>query len=196
MRAKSLTYLVTLAVLAACSDQSPTPNQPALGPRFAVRQLDEKAALLSNLPISQGSFSGSLSITHIAYDEASRELRFSGTVTRASDGVTDRFTDVPGTLSRAASASVSSSSAITPAQVGSNEPCDLLSLGIQPIDLDVLGLTLELTLIGIDVHGVPGPGNALGNLLCSVVGLIDSAAAATRAIQAQLDQTNRMLAPA
>src|SRR2546423_6020023 len=170
MHIKSL-YLVTLPVLAGCFDHSSTANEPLLGLRFAVRAPAQKATLLTNIPIAESGFTGWLSITHIAYNEGARQLLFSGTVTRASDGLTDNFTNVPGTLTRAARTSASGTSAISLAQVGSNEPCNLLSFAIQPVDLTVLGVKLEISLIAIDVHGVPGPGNSLGNLLCSVTGL-------------------------
>ncbi|HYX83003.1 MAG TPA: hypothetical protein VE714_11460, partial [Gemmatimonadales bacterium] len=117
-----------------------------------------------------------------------------GTVTRASDGLKDSFTNVPGTLSRASRAGPSSTSAISLAQTQFAGPCDILSFAIQPLDLDVLGLTLELSLIAIDVRGVPGPGNALGNLLCSVVTLLDNAGMTVSAINAQLDRVNTILA--
>jgi hypothetical protein len=65
--------------------------------------------------------------------------------------------------------------AISTQQVGPNEPgvCDVLFLHLPPIFLDLLGLTIETSLIQIDVDAVPGPGNLLGNLLCAILGLLD-----------------------
>jgi hypothetical protein len=65
--------------------------------------------------------------------------------------------------------------AISTQQIGPNEPgvCDVLFLQLPPIFLDLLGLTIETSLIQIDVDAVPGPGNLLGNLLCAILGLLD-----------------------
>ena len=54
-----------------------------------------------------------------------------------------------------------------------NAVCDVLFLDLGPLFLDVLGLTVDLSQIVLDINAVPGPGNLLGNLLCAVVGLLD-----------------------
>lgn len=51
--------------------------------------------------------------------------------------------------------------------------CDILFLDIGPIFLDLLGLTVDLSQIVLDVNAVPGAGNLLGNLLCAITGLLD-----------------------
>ena len=55
-----------------------------------------------------------------------------------------------------------------------NPACPILNLELGPIDLDVLGLVVETSEICLRVTAEPGPGNLLGNLLCSVAGLLDS----------------------
>jgi hypothetical protein len=196
MWTKSVAYVMAVAVLLGCSDDVPTTNRATANAFLAAAQRDDNAALLRNMPIDESTFTGSLSITHIAYDEGSRRLLFSGTVTRASDGLTDSFTDVPGTLNRAASAFASRSSTVSPAQARSNGSCNFLVLAIQPLSLDLMGLILELSIIRIDLNAVPGPDKSLGNFLCSLARLLDSAAATTRAIQTRLDLINRRLATA
>jgi hypothetical protein len=168
MQRKIAAAVFALAVLAAC-EQGPAVMEPdataslARGGQGAAK----RAAPLSNLPISQDGFVGTLSITHIGYDEETGELLFSGTVTRASDGLSDTFEDMPGTLS----------GELTAAQFGSNEPgrCDILFLDLGPISLDLLGLELDLSQILLDLDADPGAGNLLGNLLCAVTGLLDGA---------------------
>jgi hypothetical protein len=56
---------------------------------------------------------------------------------------------------------------------GSNATCDILNLDLGPLDLDVLGLVVELSDIQLDITAEAGPGNLLGNLLCAVAGLLD-----------------------
>jgi hypothetical protein len=61
------------------------------------------------------------------------------------------------------------------ANLGPNEPgvCDILFLDLGPISLDLLGLTVELSRILLDVDAVPGEGNLLGNLLCAIANLLN-----------------------
>jgi hypothetical protein len=51
--------------------------------------------------------------------------------------------------------------------------CSILNLDLGPLELDVLGLVIELSDVQLDITAVPGAGNLLGNLLCAVAGLLD-----------------------
>lgn len=62
------------------------------------------------------------------------------------------------------------SAGFTPA---SSHGCDVLTLELGPLDLNVLGLQVDLSQINLDIVAQPGSGNLLGNLLCSVAGLLD-----------------------
>lgn len=55
--------------------------------------------------------------------------------------------------------------------------CDILNLVLGPLDLNLLGLEVHLDRVVLDITGVPGPGNLLGNLLCAVAGLFDGVGA-------------------
>jgi len=46
--------------------------------------------------------------------------------------------------------------------------CQVLNLNIEPIDLDLLGLVVDLDAVHLAINAVQGPGNLLGNLLCSL----------------------------
>jgi hypothetical protein len=52
--------------------------------------------------------------------------------------------------------------------------CPVLHLDLGPLDLNLLGLDIELSRIILDIVAEPGAGNLLGNLLCAVTGLLDS----------------------
>jgi len=52
--------------------------------------------------------------------------------------------------------------------------CDILHLELGPLNLDLLGLVVNLNRIVLDIDAQPGPGNLLGNLLCAVAGLLDN----------------------
>lgn len=51
--------------------------------------------------------------------------------------------------------------------------CDILTLELGPLDLDVLGLVVQLDQVNLDIIAESGAGNLLGNLLCSVAALLD-----------------------
>jgi hypothetical protein len=174
MRYQKLALTAMLAAtFAACSQDAPTAvTAPEGGATLAKggnpTTVARKTSLLTNLPISQGSFAGTLSITRIGYDPETEQLLFSGTITRTADGLRETFTNVPGTLSETSPSPL--------AQFGASEPgtCDILFLDLGPINLDLLGLVLDLSPIQLDLDAQPGPGNLLGNLLCAVTGLLDA----------------------
>jgi hypothetical protein len=51
--------------------------------------------------------------------------------------------------------------------------CEILNLELGPLDLDLLGLVIQLDRIDLEITAVGGPGNLLGNLLCAVVNLLN-----------------------
>jgi hypothetical protein len=60
--------------------------------------------------------------------------------------------------------------AIGPQQTGS---CQILDLTLGPLHLDLLGLVIDLNQVHLTITAVPGPGNLLGNLLCSIANLLN-----------------------
>ena len=68
---------------------------------------------------------------------------------------------------------VTDTASFTGALLQTNAACDILTLDIGAIFLDLLGLQVDIAPISIDITAVPGPGNLLGNLLCAVAGLLD-----------------------
>jgi hypothetical protein len=59
------------------------------------------------------------------------------------------------------------------AAVSDRAACNILHLVLGPLDLNLLGLTVHLNQVVLDITAVPGAGNLLGNLLCAVAGLLD-----------------------
>jgi hypothetical protein len=60
--------------------------------------------------------------------------------------------------------------------IGSDAPqrtCDILHLVLGPLDLNLLGLQVDLSRVVLDITAQTGPGNLLGNLLCAITGLLD-----------------------
>ena len=71
--------------------------------------------------------------------------------------------------------------------------CTILHLDLGPIFLDILGLQVTTNEIVLDITAVAGPGNLLGNLLCSLVHILDQNPLAALVGQL-LNQINAILA--
>jgi len=54
--------------------------------------------------------------------------------------------------------------------------CNVLNLVLGPLDLNLLGLTVHLNQVVLDITAVADAGNLLGNLLCAITGLLDGGA--------------------
>ena len=75
---------------------------------------------------------------------------------------------------------VSRSNVAIPAALAGNDDasaaqaaCDILHLTLGPLDLNLLGLRVQLNEVHLDITAVPGAGNLLGNLLCALTGILD-----------------------
>jgi len=55
--------------------------------------------------------------------------------------------------------------------------CDILTLVLGPLHLDLLGLVVDLNRVVLTITGETGAGNLLGNLLCAIAGLLDGTGA-------------------
>jgi hypothetical protein len=52
------------------------------------------------------------------------------------------------------------------------QTCQVLNLVLQPLNLNLLGLVVDLQAVNLDVAAVAGAGNLLGNLVCALAGLL------------------------
>lgn len=82
-------------------------------------------------------------------------------------------------------------------QVGGGQVTDILNLSLGPVDLNLLGLEVELDdcaggPVTVDITAERGAGNLLGNLLASVAGLLDRDPG--NAITAKLNKLDKVLA--
>jgi hypothetical protein len=99
-------------------------------------------------------------ITSIAANATTGALTAVGTLT----GTLTSSTGTPlGTISQA----------IALPLAGVSATCTILTLTLGPLDLDLLGLMVHLNQIVLTITAQPGPGNLLGNLLCSVANLLN-----------------------
>jgi hypothetical protein len=123
-----------------------------------------KSAPAQNSAFVQGTnaagdiFSGVVTITNFAVQNGQLVANgvLNGTLTPAG-GVAQAVTNLPVTLP------VSSASA----------SCPILNLVLGPLSLDILGLTINLNQVVLNITAIPGAGNLLGNLLCAVANLLN-----------------------
>ena len=173
--------------------------------------------VLANAGAAAGSFAGSFTAKRFDIDPETRVLSLTGVLNGTAtllDGrvvpVVDQAFTTPVTLrGRGTSGAagvmrpVSSVACETSANAESTylvayrlvqlASCDVLFLDLGPLNLDLLGLTVDLAEVILDVNAVTGPGNLLGNLLCALLGLLDITALLT-AITQLLDLINNILA--
>jgi hypothetical protein len=154
---------------------------------FAVTAATASAAPTTGItaPISTttaagDALSGTLQITSFAVNDAGQLVAngiFNGSVTNAVTGV---VTPLEQALTDIAVTNTSTSGG-----------CQILDLTLGPLNLDVLGLVVTLNQVHLNITAQPGPGNLLGNLLCSVSHLLDNGN--SNAIQNLLNLLNGLL---
>ena len=135
----------------------------------------EKSALTVpvNGTYAEGTFTGTFAVTRFeaAGDQLLAHGVLSGTLTSNAGvplGSVMKSVAWPVDLS-------SYSSATRTKGISTNATCDVLTLVLGPLHLDLLGLTVDLNRVVLEIAAVTGSGNLLGNLLCSVVSLLDGA---------------------
>jgi hypothetical protein len=108
------------------------------------------------------TFTGSFDLTKFAVQNGQLVAvgNLTGTLTDALGNSLGSVTNVPITLPVGGSSTTGT--------------CDILHLDLGPLDLDLLGLQVHLDEVVLDITAQSGAGNLLGNLLCSVAGLLDS----------------------
>ena len=109
-----------------------------------------------------GVFNGVLKVTSVAVNSATGALTAAGTL---SGTLTDTAGTVIGTVSNVAVSNIPLASV-----AGS---CTILTLTLGPLDLNLLGLMVHLNQVVLNITAQPGPGNLLGNLLCSIANLLN-----------------------
>ena len=160
------------AALAAASPASASPAAP--GP---VRS----TGLTTTAPCTVAGVTGTqtCSVAVTGFQVVNGALQASGTVTAPVGTVLSNGTNV----------------ATFTAQVLDPTACQLVSLTLGPLHLDVLGLVVDIpNPVVLNVTAQPGPGNLLGNLLCSVTGLLNNNGNLGNAVTNLLNTINGILA--
>ena len=152
-----LTGIVVVPAAAAAAPMAPHAAAPN-------NSLDLPINLAGTLPGGvPGAFNGVLSITKFALKAGAVIAKgvLNGDVTQTVGGVTT-------TVGHLTNFKVN-----LPLLDPPGAACDILHLTLGPLHLNLLGLVVDLSVVHLDITGVTGPGNLLGNLLCAVTGLLD-----------------------
>ncbi len=164
----SVALAATLALLPATA--SVAQAQGVRGAGFAV-PITGTATAADN---SVQTLTGTLTIQRFtkAHKQVFAEGTLVGTLTSATPGGAVRtfVTQVSVPVFRANAVAPTDAIAITAVS------CDILNLVLGPLDLNLLGLTVHLNQVVLDIVAVADAGNLLGNLLCAVAGLLDGGA--------------------
>jgi hypothetical protein len=170
-----ITMLVALAAMVSAATVTPaataapgTPNLTAIPVNGVIQTVN-------------GTFAGTANITSFAVQNG--RLVANGTLT--------------GNLLDAAGNTIGSVTN-TPITLPVGQPgaggCQILDLTLGPLDLNLLGLMVHLDTVHLNITAQPGPGNLLGNLLCSVAHLLDNTNASQNALQQLLNRLNQIIA--
>lgn len=135
-----------------------------------------------------GSFAGTFSVERFAEDKGQIVAigRLNGTVKGAPGGdkeVKNHPARMPVKATSEASNATSSQAAASDQQA-----CPILRLQLGPLDLNLLGLRVQLNAIDLRIGAEPGQGNLLGNLLCSIANLLNPGGGALGQIVNLLNQ--------
>jgi hypothetical protein len=125
---------------------------------------------LSSIPITGTARNGKQFTGHFTVDRFVRRSGKTwavGTLTGRLGGRFIRRDDV------SIPASVVNSTSPTTGSAAATTSCPILHLVLGPLNLNLLGLHVHLNKVVLDITAVPGPGNLLGNLLCSVANLLN-----------------------
>lgn len=169
--------LLLVGIAAAPSSMASSTTAPGVG----TNPLENIA--VNGTVANVGTFEGTLGIVSFAPNTANTGIAANGIlngVVRDGDGhivqtISNEYvSDIP----------VSFGSGAGPAA----QTCNILHLVLGPLDLNLLGLTIHLNQVVLDITAHGGPGNLLGNLLCAVAHLLDQTPAPLTQIANLLNQ--------
>jgi hypothetical protein len=154
-----IAIVMALAMMAPAIASAAKPNSSSLSVPI-TQVLPSGGTLTSGTPFTGGSFVGQLAINEFKVVDG--QLNALGTLTGQ---ILDTTGAVLGTVATAVAVPITG-----------NGSCSILHLTLGPLDLNLLGLQVHLNQVVLDITAQAGPGNLLGNLLCSVADLFNGGA--------------------
>ena len=131
---------------------------------FAPMSAEAAPKTATTLPVTGpllggGNFTGTIS--NLTTSVVNGQLLISGVL----NGIATPLSGIPTTITNLA---FTTTLLLTPGAA-----CDILFLDLGAINLNLLGLVVNLSPITLNIDAFPGAGNLLGNLLCAITGLLD-----------------------
>lgn len=188
MRTRILAPLVTAAMAGGLLVSVAGPATAAAPQAQVTAPAAQKArATFSSTPISQpvtyngtsGTLTGTFTPTQFLTQNGQLLVQgvFNGAVKDAAGNVLLNIQNAaiaPTAVNGASTSGLTSPAAAGTMAAAAAGSCDILHLTLGPLHLNVLGLVVDLNQVKLDVTAQRGPGNLLGNLLCTVAGLLDN----------------------
>lgn len=149
---------------------------------------------LKNIPVTgtspKGGFKGTFTVERFARqgDQIVAIGRLNGTLEGAPGNAQKEVKNHPARMPVKASTKPTGNQ--TNSQSATQE-CPILNLVLGPLDLNLLGLRVQLNQVELDITAQSGAGNLLGNLLCEIAGLLDGGVGG--ALNQIVDLLNRIL---
>jgi hypothetical protein len=169
-RSTVLTVALAALVSALCLIGSPAKAAPA-APAAAGTLSAPVTGSFTDAQGGAGTFSGTF--TPHKFVKSGSHVVAQGTL---AGTLTDSAGATVGTVSRSTSLALASAAPATTATRGSAVPaatCSILDLVLAPLDLNLLGLTVHLNQVVLNIAAQSGAGALLGNLLCAVTNLLN-----------------------
>ena len=162
MRPNKLTATLAAAALSTTMMVGVAAPAANAAPKAGTGNTQLVTAAPIDISVVQGAVSFVGQLTPTRFTTVDGQLALVGTLTGTA---TNTLTGATETVNETITAVISGASA--------GGSCQILELDLGPLFLDVLGLQIDLSRIQLDITAVRGAGNLLGNLLCSVAGLLD-----------------------
>jgi hypothetical protein len=166
--AATLTLAVGIPVTAGAASASTTGGSAAPA---AAKPASQAPATIS-APVTgtftdaagQGTFKGTFIPTK--FSVVNNVLEATGVL---KGTLTDANGTSAGTVSKTVTMNVDTPKAVAHAPAA----CTILNLTLGPLNLNLLGLVVQLNQVHLVITAVPGAGNLLGNLLCGIANLLN-----------------------
>lgn len=160
-----------LALATACAVVLALPMVASAKTASFKTQTTTTATSFSNIPVTGKAkngkaFSGHFTVSRFV-TKAGKTYALGTLTGKLGRRSVDKQVEFPAALPGSGSSSPLATSPVT-------GTCPILNLTLGPLNLNLLGLTVHLNQVVLNITAVPGPGNLLGNLLCSVANLLNS----------------------
>jgi len=165
-----------LSFSALASSHTPVANAASKG---LQKQVSGKFTASTGSLKGPGTFTGTLHVQHFKMQghHLMAQVTVSGTLKDASGQTKDASQTLIVPVQSLRSGGGHSLQVLS---VGNNShpmqtagSCNILTLNLGAIHLNLLGLVVNLAPVNLTITGQTGPGNLLGNLLCGVAGLLN-----------------------